>query len=641
MYIEELVYYPIKSAKGIHADSLDVSPNAFSMDRRLLITNHKGEAVTAREQTQMGSIEARLKESGLKTNELNSSQLELSRTGSPTLCVDMPEAQQATVSVRVWGRPYEAQDLGDQAAHWIGQQFSNAEDEFRLVYLIKAIPNDPEKAIPKNFVDIAPVLILSQASIDELNKRLPLDVDATRFRPNILVSDSEAHAEDSWKTIRIGDTLLSSQGPCPRCVMTTINPQNGHSDLNQEPMRSLGKYRKSEGGEILFGSYFSIIQGGRIDRNAEIEVLEYQQPPALVQAAVAEPKPETAQTTPSPGTPVIIRCNSIVNDNNQIKRFLLSPDENRPVQFQAGQFAVFSQTVKGEQLSRCYSFSAPLDSKGNLEISIKKLYDGKFSQWMHQHFEVGDTLSLQTVSGEYTLDDSNKALLLLAAGSGITPNIAIARELLKHRSKRNVVFLYTAASEHDIAFQEILQRCQETLENFTLILNFSQSRHTQAAIHGRLKTQSLFAAVPDIHQRDVYFCGPPSYQKSIRNMLETLKVNPDSIRSESFYPEQGSGLTEGLSDMEPTEHTIRFERSEHHASSNNRMSLLQAALKQGIEIPYACQLGACGSCAIDLLSGKVNTMIEGVAQEIDADVQNGEKVLACCSYPSSDVVLDC
>lgn len=629
-FIDELQYYPIKSARGVITPLINVSETSFGIDRSILIVDSQGNAVTARQKPGILSIQAELdQEERLKAIYSDNDRFEFGPLNP----------NQLSISVNVWGRSYEALDFGAEAATWISDILGSEGQRYRLVILIQYSETKTKNSAVSNFVDIAPVLLLSRASIEELNKRSPLEVNSSRFRANILVDGIEAHVEDSWKTIRIGDVILHSTGLCPRCVMTTINPNNGISDQNQEPIKSLMKYRQSSSGDILFGNYFRIENAGTICTRDSIEVIEYHKPEALaVKKEVTLPL-ENSNSLSS----FTIRCWSIIQDNNEIKRFIFRTDEPTNLKFKPGQFAIFTQTITDEQVSRCYSLSSPIDKQGNFEISIKKIDTGKFSHWMHQRFEAGDTLQMQNVSGDYILHDTDKPILLMAAGSGITPNIAIARQLLNEKSSLDVVFLYTAKTKNDLAFINTLNDCQNHLPNFTLILNLTQDNDANV-ISERLNVHTLLTNVPDITRREVYYCGPPSYQDSTELILATLGVSKTQIHTECFSP---ATSTHNGGKENSVEHSIEFNNTEQTIESNSHTSILQSALSNGIQIAHACRLGACGSCAVQLLSGKVETRINGVHQFVgstqDSTLNNGNgtHILACCSYPASDLLLDC
>lgn len=164
-----------------------------------------------------------------------------------------------------------ARDAGDTASEWLSTFLSQ---KVRLVGIdsnfIRFI--DGESWHETGFADGFPLLVLSQASLVDLNHRLKVPIEMIRFRPNLVVGGCHSYDEDNWSRIRIGDVVLASSGPCSRCTMTTIDPNTGTRDGN-EPLATLAKYRKIEKG-IVFGQNFTNeTKSGRIETGMNIEIL--------------------------------------------------------------------------------------------------------------------------------------------------------------------------------------------------------------------------------------------------------------------------------------------------------------------------------------------------------------------------------
>ncbi len=130
----------------------------------------------------------------------------------------------------------------------------------------------PEEIV--GFSDQAPILIISEASLEEVNSRLENEVEMTRFRPNIVVSNCNAYEEDTWKEIRIGDTQLRIIQSCERCVLITIDPTTLVKHSRAEPLTTLGQYRIGPRGGIIFGVHAVPITEGTISLENPIEVIK-------------------------------------------------------------------------------------------------------------------------------------------------------------------------------------------------------------------------------------------------------------------------------------------------------------------------------------------------------------------------------
>ena len=131
-----------------------------------------------------------------------------------------------------------------------------------------------------SFADGFPVLIISEASLEALNSRLPSPLPMNRFRPNLVVRDSAPFAEDGWRRIRIGEAVLRLIRPCIRCVTTTVDQATGQT--GKEPLATLATFRRAEGG-VIFGQNAVHERGGLIRLGDPVEVLEFSASPAIGQ----------------------------------------------------------------------------------------------------------------------------------------------------------------------------------------------------------------------------------------------------------------------------------------------------------------------------------------------------------------------
>jgi len=179
--------------------------------------------------------------------------LELAAPGVRSLRLHAP-ADGARVDVTVWTNTVAALPAGDEADAWISDFLAMPA---RIAYMDDACarPVNPDYAKPGDevsFADAFPLLLISQGALDALNAKLAAPVPMLRFRPNLVVANTEAHAEDGWKRIRIGAVEFDLVKPCSRCVFTTVDFESGTFDPSGEPLRTLITYRRTERG-VTFG----------------------------------------------------------------------------------------------------------------------------------------------------------------------------------------------------------------------------------------------------------------------------------------------------------------------------------------------------------------------------------------------------
>ena len=241
--ISELNIFPVKSLGGITLDTADLTLPGLRFDRRWMVVAPDGRFITQRTCPQMAMVETRI------VND----QLALASFGMDDHLVPYSSADMSRLSTEVWGDAVNAMDVGDETAAWLSQALG---EECRLVVFPQSETRycDGGRAKPDDhthFADGFPLLIVSQASLDDLNNRLDTPVEMKRFRPNIVVSGCDAFAEDSWQSIEVGGISIRIVDGCPRCSVPTVDPSTGMLS-GPEPIHTLSSYRERDG-EVYFG----------------------------------------------------------------------------------------------------------------------------------------------------------------------------------------------------------------------------------------------------------------------------------------------------------------------------------------------------------------------------------------------------
>ena len=177
--------------------------------------------------------------------------------------------------LNIWAsKDVPAIDQGDKPADWLSDWLGIS---VRLVHIDGRFRRklDPDYAVSDEdhtgFADGYPILVISEESLQDLNSKLDSPLPMNRFRPNIVVKGCKPFAEDTWKRIRIGEIEMAVVKPCPRCVVTMID--KGTLKKNQEPLKTLGKYRTRAGG-VMFGMNVIPMGVGTIKVGMGVEVME-------------------------------------------------------------------------------------------------------------------------------------------------------------------------------------------------------------------------------------------------------------------------------------------------------------------------------------------------------------------------------
>lgn len=263
LVLSEMHLYPIKSCGGFSVTSASLDRFGMVGDRRWMLVDDQNVALTQRECAVMALIHTQLSANGLNIN-----------LRGESLGIEIPaDSMAAHTEVTVWGDKVQALDAGEEAAQWLSERLALP---CRLVYM----PDESQRPVDKNFAtegetvsfaDGFPLLLISQASLDDLNGRLEDPVPMNRFRPNLVVSGCAPFEEDTWRRIRIGDVEFDLPKPCSRCVMPSIDQATGMRDKAINPV--LASYRRRDG-RIYFGQNLLYRDMGILNISAPIKVIE-------------------------------------------------------------------------------------------------------------------------------------------------------------------------------------------------------------------------------------------------------------------------------------------------------------------------------------------------------------------------------
>ena len=290
--------------------------------------------------------------------------------------------------------------------------------------------------------------------------------------------------------------------------------------------------------------------------------------------------------------------------------------------FKAGQHVLLSLEVRGRKLSRCFSLSSAPAGRV-FEVTVKRQAEGGVSDWMHRELRVGSVLQCSQAQGQFTLAEPfPERLLLLSAGSGITPVMAILRDLLARNASCDVVFVHSCRQPDELIFGAELRRLAARHPQLRLIVQHSVTE-------GRLDATRLAAQVPDFAERRAMVCGPNAFAGWVRQLYQDHGV-AGLLQSESF----GLAAPLPLDSMLQTQ-SVTVTKSEQTFTASPGQSLLLAAESAGLNPQHGCRIGICRSCQCRKRSGRVQNLLTGeICDEPDQLIQ------LCISTAHSPITLD-
>lgn len=318
-------------------------------------------------------------------------------------------------------------------------------------------------------------------------------------------------------------------------------------------------------------------------------------------------------------------------------------------QFKEGQNITLKKSISGEEIRRSYSIcTAPHENQ--LRVAIKKVEGGLFSQFANDELKNGDMLDVLPPTGKFNAKvDGNKTgnYLAIAAGSGITPIISIIKHTLQTQPLSNFTLIYGNKNRGSIIFFEELEALKNKyIRRFNFINVLSREKTDAAVFYGRIdenKLASLERIVPYHSFNDIYLCGPEALIFSSKDFLEKKGIDKKNIHFELFTTPgqvQGKKITDAVkaTDLGPTSNvTIKLDgRSFSFDLPYNGQSILDGALQQGADLPYACKGGVCATCRAKLISGEVDMEVN---YALEPEEIEQHFILTCQSHPKTEKVI--
>lgn len=319
-------------------------------------------------------------------------------------------------------------------------------------------------------------------------------------------------------------------------------------------------------------------------------------------------------------TQVRARVVRIVNETASTKTFVLQPNALW-LGAQAGQFVRVQLEIAGRRVERAYSLSSRPGSR-HLAITVKRQDQGLVSRHLHDAVHVGDVLTISQALGEFTLaEELPGKILLLSAGSGITPVMAMLRDLHGRRYQGDVVFLHVCHTPDDLIFARQLATIAGEFAELSLAVHYS-------ATEGRFSPEVLALEVPDLGQRSTWMCGPTGFMDAVAAYWHAQGL-PAPLFREGFV---GAPMLPSTAPGTPVQVSL-LNRSDTFTTQGTEPLLVQAE-RAGLSPKHGCRIGICRSCQCVKTSGTVENLQTG-----ELSSTPNELIRLCISTARSDVVL--
>ena len=250
--IDELYFYPIKSFRGVRTAALTLDKLGPLWDRQWLLVDENGRFLTQRQLPQLAKIELSFDPEA---------QIELAVPTFGTIDFGLNERLSQSLQVVVWKSEMRAHEVSSEVSQWLSEVLQR---QVRLVRMADDNARTFKTGPPDRhvrFVDGQPLLVVSKASVRDLERRVGHPLSVLRFRPNVVIDGVDAYAEDRWSEFAVGGLRFQASEPCTRCKITTVHPLTGQ--VGDEPLKTLATYRRLERG-IAFGHYYAHLTEGTL-----------------------------------------------------------------------------------------------------------------------------------------------------------------------------------------------------------------------------------------------------------------------------------------------------------------------------------------------------------------------------------------
>lgn len=361
-------------------------------------------------------------------------------------------------------------------------------------------------------------------------------------------------------------------------------------------------------------------------------------PAGIAQASVGTvPGGAVPAAASSSGGPLILRLASITQQASDAKTLRFIVPDGRTLNARPGQFLTFSFLFDGKKVVRSYSICSSAARSGYVEITTKRVRQGCVSVFLNDRASLGMTVEAKGPFGHFCLDENkHRNVVLLAAGSGITPMMAMLRYMDDLCLETTATLLYCVRTSKDIIFESELEQLRSRLKNFQYHVLLSQPHAEWSGSRGHIGRDFIETTVKDIASPDFFLCGPPSFMEASRGILTGLGVKPERIRQESFgtaVPKSAQPNSVGPE----TSVVVEFVRSGKTCTVRSGQTLLEAAEEHGVGISSSCRQGQCGTCKTKLMEGNVRMDAE---EGLDPDSRAQGFVLTCVGHAEGAVKLD-
>jgi ferredoxin-NADP reductase len=342
-----------------------------------------------------------------------------------------------------------------------------------------------------------------------------------------------------------------------------------------------------------------------------------------------------------------LRVARIYPETPDVKTFRFVSCDRGPIPFSylPGQFLTLTLPIEGNPTKRSYTISSSPAQGYYCEISVKREDQGLGSRYLHDVLTEGDTLDVRGPNGKFTFTgNESDSIVLIGGGVGITPLMSVTRALADMGWGGEICLVIGCSDPEHFLFGAEIERLQDRNPNLHVFVAMSALKEDLPGFHrGRITQNLLLEWIPNIAARPrIHLCAAPRMMDAVKQMLADLSVPSERIKTESFGSLE-KPATRAIRAAQPEAAvgqpaaTLAFQRSAKSTTVQEDETVLEAAERIGVEMPYSCRVGSCGECTVRLLSGAVKMDVEDALEPED---KAAGIILACQAQPTLNSVVE-
>jgi uncharacterized protein len=598
--VTEVWRYVVKGLRGEQLDNAELHTHGIDFDRALAIAHDRVPLAPFGQWTTYDAFHA------LDARpDLGSYGAALDRDGRRiSVTFTGPEGREASVALTDNADIDQANFTQGDVAAWFGTPTSTA----RLIYSGSHL---------WDFAD-APISLISETTLRDIGRTIDRHIDKRRFRANVYIDGLEPWSEFdlAGRRFAIGKAEIEVMRPIERCRATSVDPDNGGTDINMPGVLSTFY------GHLYCGMYARVTRPGLVRAGDSLTEISDQITPGRFIGVPAK------YLAAAPRFATVTDIHKVTPRVASIK--LEDPIEHLPTARPGQHIRVHGRTG-GQPWWRSYTISGTY--AGRTRISVQLRDSGVGSGTLHQLAATQRLLVTGPFGGATTEPSSTEHLLVLTAGIGITPALAIAQAMAEGDSKRAIDFVHIGRDLSEVPHWTEVTKAVDQLGNAREHLFLTRAQPSRNGHHsGRPRPEFIAALLTDTERTEVHVCGPIAFLQDMRNTLANVGVPEANVHFDPFYSPRQE-MPELRDPPKPGPFEVAFNATGRKLTwEPSTGTLLELAEANGVTLPAGCRAGVCGTCTLKVV-GEVAYVLEPMTQPRDGEV------LTCCAVPVSDLSL--